>query len=207
MGWAPQAQAQELGGVSCQDVKDFALAQDNPTNANECPGILGSTSGCSALPGLALPPRGGFDYVDGWVMLRATGSCPTELDELFICIEVAGKPGDADGDGVLNNSAPSACSYPLDITDDGDDSDSSFPLRTGESYILQIDRDCSTADPATGSFGADLGLRLQGPSIAGAFPKLIVDFDLWAPANNGLERSGRNSGPHPDSYSRLGGLL
>src|SRR5262245_23090031 len=98
------ASAQTLGGVSCSDV--ISNGQVNVTSATwGCVSLRGLTSPCALTPNAALPPHSGFDYLDGhvWVRHDPATECPNLLNQLFLCLEVAGIPGDADGDGRINN--------------------------------------------------------------------------------------------------------
>src|SRR5262249_12083026 len=110
----------------------------------------------------------GFDYLDGhvWVRHDPATECPNLLNQLFLCLEVAGIPGDADGDGRINNPTHIAgCGTAIPSNADGDGTANSFPLARSESYTFQIDRDCNGE--------TDLGFRLSGPSPA----QVKIEFD------------------------------
>lgn len=148
--------AQSLNGVSCDDVMANGLLGQSPSPLGTTPASTGSQ---------LLPQRSGFDYLDSWVWLRNNGAttCDAALNDFFICVETAGRFGDADGDGQPW-SPPGACSnYPFGgAFPPGADGPAPLNLAASESYGILIDRDCD------GDF--DLILTLQG----GTEPQLIV---------------------------------
>ena len=165
-------------------------AQENPD-----PSLLGvsrsqiEASGLTALgtsargvnqSGSVQIPRSGFDIVNdgttGTVLLRGVrrlpnGTCDGLTNDAYFLVHVAGRPGDADGDGSFTGNSGSCATRrsgnPLERKIvDGASNDVGL-LTFDESVKLSIDRDCNGK--------ADLTLRLsQAP---GSPTVLQIDSD------------------------------
>ncbi len=188
--------AQTLDGVSCDDVM-AAGAQ----------GALSSPLGTtSALTGSQLlPMRSGFDYLESWVWVRSLGAaCPNGLNDFFICVETAGRFGDADGDGSPWSSGGACSNHPFlsqfPSGADGLDPTNDALLAATESYGVLIDRNCDgaydlqlsirggTADPQLrvdvnfvngGAVGPAVGTLLGGHGVTYEFTSTMPGTDTW----------------------------
>ena len=162
-----------LGGVTRSFIEANGLAATTTTsgrgvNQNGAPQI----------------PRSGFDLINdgqtGVVLLRGVrklpnGSCDGLTDDAYFLIHVAGRPGDADGNGVFNtNSDPCATrrgnnpANPRII--DGSAGDVGM-LTFGENIRLRLDRNCDgdpdivfslSNDPSQATF-----LRVESDQLTG----------------------------------------
>ncbi len=155
--------AQNLNGVSCDDVMTSGVqgAQSSP---------LGTTSAASGFQ--SLPMRSGFDYLESWVWVNsADANCANALNNFYICVETAGRFGDADGDGApassggLCSNHPFLAAFPSGA--DGLDPTNDALLAATESYGILIDRNCDGA--------YDLQLSIRGGV---ADPQLRVDINF-----------------------------
>mgnify|MGYP001825926436 CR=1 FL=1 len=156
---ATGAEAQTLNGISCDDVKSNGVAAQDPSDRGFTNPVVGTP--------LALPARSGFDYLGAWVWVRNDGQngCGTELNDLYLCLDVAGRWGDADGDGVRDAQGGLCGDGAINPGADGPIGE--LPLSRNEALTFFIDRDCDGF--------ADLQLEVAGE--VGGTPSLVVTAD------------------------------
>jgi len=161
--------AQTLGGVSCGDVTSNGLAAQFPS----LPLFNNPLDGSAVQP---LPPRYGFDYLNGYVWVRnAPGSqCASSLNDFFLCAQTNGRPGDSDGDGVRNEQGGGLCSFATVDVGDGDGTAATDPLSDAEAWILQVDRDCNGIyDLTFRALGPNAQLRVTADAFTGKVGQVI----------------------------------
>jgi len=194
-GFVTAARAQENPDITLQGVsRSFIQANGHPANGVTVASLNFNLPGVSARGsdqvGAQLP-RSGFDLVsngtEGVVYLPGlrtlpNGTCNNLTDAAYFLVHVAGRPGDADGDGVFNLSGQggiNTCgsrrgnipSNPFPF--DGNPGDKSL-LSQGENVRIKIFRNCSYK--AFGA-GAQPDLEFSLTDIGSQPTQLQADFD------------------------------
>jgi uncharacterized repeat protein (TIGR01451 family) len=176
------------GAVGAQENPDPSLqgVTRSQIEANGLPSSLTTSARGLNQQGAIQIPRSGFDLVNngttGTVLLRGVrlfpnpASCASLQDDAFFLVTVAGRPGDADGDGGYStNSGPCASrrnnnpANPKII--DGSGAADAGLLTFGENLRIRLDRNCDgkadlvfslTNDPFTAS-----KLRIESDDFTG----------------------------------------